>query len=354
MAAITTTREATHPLVQHFIDFGRRIKPVPHRLEMAKKIPHQVREEIERTKLITTQEPHTRLAGGYGRDVAVKRIRDVDVLVITANAYLDLPPEKVLRELERAAATLPKALGMPGEIQLVEQRRSVRVHLTEDDFDIDLVPVVPIDDVEHLLKVPDRDWSRWVETRPVQYANLVTALNESGDRNLKKLIRAFKHWREQQGLDQDKRVKSFWLECLLVNAVIAGRIPLAGRALADVIADAFDAVYASCAPALARGSTPFVADPVIPANNVAWNWERARFEDFMVRLGDSRAHAAAAVTTTNRETAIAAWQAVFGAEWFVSDTAKWTAAGAALASAPLFLPSRPHRFFGTPPKANGR
>ena len=351
MAVISTTREATHPLVQHFLDFGRRIKPAPERLAMAKKFPDQVREEIERTKLITTQEPHTRLAGSYGRDVAVKLIKDVDVLVISAAAYLGLPPEKVLRDLERAAATLPKALGMPGEIQLIEQRRSVRVHFTEDDFDIDLVPVVPIDDVEHLLKVPDRDWSTWVDTRPLQYANLVAALNEGGHRNLKRLIRALKHWREHHGLDQEKRVKSFWLECLVVDAVIGRRIPLAGRALADVIADAFDAVYTLCAPALASGGTPFVPDPTIPANNVAWNWEHAKFEYFMAHLADSRAYAAAATTTNDRDAAIKAWQAVFGEAWFVSDAPKWLNTAAALGTAPVILPSRPHRFYGTPPKA---
>ncbi|HEV8536331.1 MAG TPA: nucleotidyltransferase [Candidatus Limnocylindria bacterium] len=353
MAAITTTREATHPLVQHFLDFGRRIKPAPERLAMAKKFPDQVREEIERTKLIATQEPHTRLAGSYGRDVAVKMIKDVDVLVVGAAAYLDLPPEKVLRDLERAASTLPKALGMPGEIQLIEQRRSVRVHFTEDDFDIDLVPVVPIDGVEHLLKVPDRDWSTWVETRPLQYANLVTALNERGDRNLKRLIRALKHWREHQSLDQQKRVKSFWLECLVVDAVIGGQIPLAGRALADVIADAFDAVYTLCASALASGGTPFVPDPTIPANNVAWNWERPKFEYFMAHLADSRTRAIAATTTSDRGAAIKAWQAVFGDEWFVSDAPKWVNTAAAVGAAPIVLPSRPHRFYGTSPKAGG-
>jgi hypothetical protein len=348
MAAITITREATHPLTKHFADLGERIAPTPERLKMAQTFPDQVRDELRRTNLITTTDPHSRLAGSYGRQVAVKRIKDVDVLIIAADTYYAHPVEKVLRDLERAAASLPTALGMRGEIDVRKQRRSVRVRFTEDEFDIDLVPVVAFGDVEGLLKVPDRDWSKWVDTRPLQYGNLVSELHQRGDRNLKKLIRALKHWREHHGLDQDKRVKSFWLECLVVNAVLAGRIPLAGRALADVIADCFDALHMFCAPAFASGGTPVVPDPTIPANNVAWNWERAKFESFMAVLGESRALATTAVTTSDRDAAIKAWQAVFGAQWFVSDISKWINTAAVVGTAPVVLPSTPHRFFGAP------
>lgn len=142
MAAVTLTREAMHPLAQRFIDFGRRIKPALERLAMAEKFPDQVRDELRRTALITTKDPHSRLAGSYGRQVAVKMIKDVDVLIVTADAYYGLPAERVLRDLERAAQSLPKALGVVGEIELRPQRRSVRVRFTEAEFDIDLVPVV--------------------------------------------------------------------------------------------------------------------------------------------------------------------------------------------------------------------
>jgi hypothetical protein len=370
MAISTTAREAIQPLSNHFVDLLERIKPTQDRLEAAERFPDLVRDELRRTKLITTKDPHSRLSGSYGRQVAIKRIKDVDILIIVDDGYHVLSPDRVLHDLEAAAQSLPDALEMPGQIELREQRRSVRVRFTEADFDIDLVPTVAFGALDAELKVPDREWKQWCATRPLQYAGLVSELNQRGDRNLKRLIRLMKHWREYRDLDQDKRVKSFWLECLIVDAVLAGRIPLASRSLADVVADCFDAIYASCVTALAGSGTPWVADPVIPTNNVAFNWERAKFEVFMAQLAESRAQAHLAVAAMTKDGAVAAWQAAFGAEWFPADGSKRLNTAMTFGSASLVGPAvaagragsgatipagapvvaaRPHRFYGTPP-----
>ena len=371
MATLKTMREAIQPLSNHFVDLLQRIKPAADRLAAAERFPDLVRDELRRTNLIATKDPHSRLSGSYGRQVAIKRIKDVDILIIVADGYLDLSPDRVLHDLEAAAQSLPDALEMRGEIELRKQRRSVRVRFTEVDFDIDLVPTVVLGALDGELKVPDREWKQWCPTRPLQYARLVTDLNQKGDRNLKRLIRVMKHWREHHGLDQDKRVKSFWLECLIVNAVIAGQIPLAQRSLADVIADCFDALVINCSPVLAGAGTPWVSDPVIPTNNVAFNWERTKFEQFMVALTESAAYARQAVAATSKDSAVTAWQAVFGAEWFPADgstrlntaiafgsaslvgPAVAAARAAANPTAPAVAPvvaARPHRFYGTPPR----
>jgi hypothetical protein len=116
------------------------------------------------------------LIGSYGRDVSIKRVKDVDVFARLAKATSALRPGDIL---DHVTAVLEEAF--PGCVE--RQRRSVKVEFTEYDLCVDIVIARPcIDHPEDHWQIPEKieddGRARWVETNPVEMGKLTSAANK--------------------------------------------------------------------------------------------------------------------------------------------------------------------------------
>ncbi len=280
-------------------------------------IPAQVRDYLHQHGDLKTISPHSRLAGSYARCTAIKDIKDVDLLLTLDRSYHKKEPEEVLEKVFSVLGGLPEALGSSGKLVIRRhQRRSINVHIDEQDFDLDIVPAVAIQGIEKPLVIPDRDWSRWVKTHPLGYADRLSELNGKHEDKVVPLIKLFKHWRDVQMCY--RRPKSYWLECLVYQQISDGKVATKGRSYAELFQLILESIAQEFRQDLdSAGKVPAILDPML-GNNVAHNWERAAFETFMRRIDESLGWAERALAEDD-EDAVALWQKVFGEEWFPSE-----------------------------------
>lgn len=369
--AIMSSVRAKFPLPANFRAFLQNIRPSKERRDAAKKYPDIVRDFLERSDLLKTSHPHSRLTGSYGRRIAIHEIKDVDFVVFVDEEYATLGAMAALTDLETALNALAVQLGEDGERPLVElraQRRSVRVCFTKPDFYLDIVPARAPDGTDATsLLVPDREWKNWQPTACVAYGGHFTNLNQDEcERLLVPLMKTLKHWRTRWL--KRNQAKSFWLEAMVVNLVERGEITFAEKSLTEVVADAFRAIRDECQPSLDRvDATPVIPDPMIPDENpnVAFNWKRSDFETFMRRIDEACDLVDDAIDAGTAQDAITAWQDLLGEEWFPaeieeeSDAAKAAAFGeeisvsktgaVVIGTAPTIVPlvhPRPNTFHG--------
>lgn len=296
-----------------FAQFLSNIEPPKERADAAKDLPAQIRDFLQEAELVTTVDPHSRLAGSYARHTAVGRIKDVDILLVVDPAYGDKEPGVVLEDLANALEGLPESLGDLGEVKLREQRRSVNVNLLEAEFQLDIVPVVIPGGTSNPLLVPDREWSKWIKSHPLGYADFLSELNADNEQKVVPLIKMMKHWRDVHMVY--RRPKSYWLECLTVRHIDKGWVTTSGKSMAEVFADILDSIYSRFEEHFDGATVPKIPDPIL-GNNVAFNWKRTHFETFMRRLDESRKWARNALADgTSREDAVELWRKVLGEEF---------------------------------------
>lgn len=302
-------------LHDHFEALLSAMEPQPERAEVAQKMPTRVRDFLEKSAILHTVEPHSRLAGSYARHTALKNIKDVDILVLIAPEYAEEEPEAVLESLFKALGELPEALDDEGEVVIRRhQRRSVNVHLERQAFDLDVVPALAPHGLAKPLLIPDRDWSKWVPTHPLGYASSLSSLNQDNGGKVVPLVKLLKHWRDEQMTY--RRPKSYWLECIVHQAFSEGAIETKAKSYAELFAGLLEIIQDGFARFLAEAAAvPVIADPML-GNNVSFNWERSAFESFMRRLDESRGWVQSALAQEDPGEAAELWRKVFGEDWF--------------------------------------
>lgn len=305
-------------LTEHFAAFMQNIQPKEERAGLARDIPAKVREFLEDSEEITTIDPHSRLSGSYARNTAIKEIKDVDILLIVDPTYKEGEDsaQKVINKLVRALEGLPEVLGdengyIESEPAIKRQRRSVRVHVTIEDqeLDLDIVPSIAENGIDEPLLVPDRDLSKWISTDPLGYSKALSALNKEQSDKIVPLIKMFKHWRDVQM--KRRRPKSYWLECMVFKQAKAGKLAIEDSSFGELFLSLLTTIHDDYKDALEKPeSVPMVKDPML-GNNVAKSWTREEFETFMRRVDESIKIAERALDTEDEEKAIELWQRLF-------------------------------------------
>lgn len=135
----------------------------------------RVREALEADQRLIDLGVSPVLIGSYGRDVSIKRVKDVDVFVRLTKATSALRPGDIL---DHVTAVLVNAF--PG---VERQHRSVKVDCNDYDLSVDVVIARPcVDHPDDHWQIPERmeDDGRasWVETNPTQMGELTTAANQ--------------------------------------------------------------------------------------------------------------------------------------------------------------------------------
>ncbi|AXB44623.1 nucleotidyltransferase [Amycolatopsis albispora] len=116
------------------------------------------------------------LIGSYGRDVSIKRVKDVDVFARLRNATATLRPGEILDHVKDVLGE-----AFPGQVK--RQYRSVEVKFPDYGLSVDVVIARPcVDHPEDHWQIPqkieDDGRARWVETNPVKMTELKTAANK--------------------------------------------------------------------------------------------------------------------------------------------------------------------------------
>lgn len=312
-------------LSKNFRVFLSNIEPPEARRKTAQDMPAKVRDYLQKHEELTTVSPHTRLAGSYRRQTANGEIKDVDVIVFVSDDYKD-DIDALLKLLHSVLLELPDELDDCGEVSLRKQRRSIRVHLEKHDLFIDIVPVrFTTDKTTDVLLIPDREWSKWVNTQPLGYADSLSTLNGDHEDKVVPLVKMFKHWRSEKF--ERRCPKSYWLESLIVRHINCDYVSTEDKGYGEIVADLFESIY-TCWEKTWKETTnvPKIPDAML-GNNVAWNWERSHFETFMRRVEDCKGWTRRAVNETDETKAVELWQKVFGLDFPVSSLAEATVKG---------------------------
>jgi hypothetical protein len=314
-------------LTVYFVKFLSNIQPDEDRAELAMDIPDKLREYLKDTCKIKTVNPHTRLSGSYSRYTAIKKIKDVDVLLFVSEEYKDGEDciREVINDLVRALAGFPEYLKdekgrVNADLALKRQRRSVQVHITLDgqEFDIDVVPSIAESGIEKPLLVPDRDLSKWVFSDPLGYGKFLSRVNQEHLNKIVPLIKMFKHWRDVQM--KRRRPKSYWLECIVSKHANVDNLNVKDASWGELFLSLLSSVYNDFYDNWKNSKgVPVIKDPML-GNNVAKTWTRDEFETFMRRIEESKRLAERAIEADDEEKAIELWQELFndddGIEYF--------------------------------------
>ena len=129
------------------------------------------------------------LIGSYGRDVSIRRVKDVDVFARLEKATSALRPGDIL---DHVTTVLEKAFPCCVE----RQHRSAKVEFRDYDLCVDIVIARPcIDHPDDHWQIPEKieDDGRasWVETNPTKMGELKTAANKE--------FLVARHWRVRSG-----------------------------------------------------------------------------------------------------------------------------------------------------------
>lgn len=269
----------------------------------------EVREHLRKhVDLPTLESPTTLLIGSYKRSTAVQDLKDVDILVFIDAEERDYAPSEVLDLLRKTLDDFPSS-----ESSTRKQKRSVRIRLTDRDVDLDLVPALGYSsDNSQPLRVPDAEAACWIDSHPLRYEELLTALNQQHDCRVKPLIRLFKVWRNEHFVY--KRPKSYWLEVLAYQAIRDGFV----RPKEDGYPQAFRDLLAYAADNLGAwtdiGMAPTIADPVLGVS-ITGDWPIDHWRSW---VGQSRADleiADRALAEAEADVAAVHWARVFGDAW---------------------------------------
>lgn len=273
------------------------IEPSPAAVKKAKKAQEDLRAHLETDEEISKANPDTFLSGSYARDTALNSIKDVDVIVLIDLDHNATAPEVVIAWLQEA---LQKYYS-----KVRPQGRSVQV-TTGTDFDLDVVPSVPLSHRDGPVWIPDRDAQQWVATHPKGQIAFGANKNSSTDGLYKPLVKIFKYWRDRLPTEA-ARAKSYLLESLVAQGLLS--VP---SSYARGVVAIFSAIYSSYFPYLSLNTVPKISDPGYPSVNVAKRWKLNEFSAFMREVEPALKIATAALNSQDKDQSVKLWRRLFG------------------------------------------
>ncbi|UMP01268.1 nucleotidyltransferase [Amycolatopsis sp. EV170708-02-1] len=118
----------------------------------------------------------TFIIGSYGRDVSIKRVKDVDVFMRLEKATDSLRPSEILDHVNDVLEDV-----FPG--QVTRQHRSVMIEFPDFDLSVDVVIARPCVDhpTEHWQipeKIEEDGRASWIETNPIKMSELTNKAND--------------------------------------------------------------------------------------------------------------------------------------------------------------------------------
>jgi len=235
------------------------------------------------------------LSGSYSRRVQVApKLKDIDIVLVLADptGLFQKSATAALRVIQ--AAVLTCALVKEAEIRC----RSVRAHLHDFDFTVDLVAALECEGDGLLLarRIPDLKLDDWSWGNPKGQLEASVEKNDACDGMYRPAARLVKFWKN----GASREFKSYHAESILFHA-LPGRLPY------DLgLACFFDAAYEQLAPGV------YTEDPGAPGTYVDERLEDHERRAARLAVEQARRYAHAALAAPSTEDALELWARVFG------------------------------------------
>lgn len=284
-------------LSSYFHGLLSNIEPTTAAVKKAQKAHEDLRALLEKDEEIKKANPDSYLSGSYARDTALNSIKDVDVILLIDLDHNATEPSVVVAWIQ---SSLQKYYS-----KVTAQGRSVHV-TTGTDFDLDVVPSVPLSHRNGPVWIPDRDAQAWVATHPKGQLAFSVQKNDATDGFYKPLVKIMKHWRDRLPTEA-ARAKSYIVESLVAESLVSTPVSY-GQAVVDILRS----VYTRYAPYLAIGSVPRISDPGYPSVNVAKRWKFQEFTAFMKEVRSASETAATALAEEEKSKSVALWKKLLG------------------------------------------
>ncbi len=170
-----------------------------------------VRACLEHEETLRSYGIDTVLIGSYKRHVAIRQVKDVDVLSKLPQLPADVEPRTLL---DYFLKVLKNAYGSD---RVEAQSRSVKIEFPDFDLAVDVVPARPCQSSNY-IEIPDRV-EGWQETNPERLTELTTAMNNSYDDEYVPLVKLIRQTRRH---NLNKRPGGFYFEILTYHAAANG------------------------------------------------------------------------------------------------------------------------------------
>ena len=214
---------------------------------------HQdVRACLEADESLKSYGIDTVLIGSYKRHVAIRRVKDVDVLAKLPNVSRDAEPRQVLGYFKDVLE------GAYGADRVEAQDRSVKVEFPVFGLAVDAVPARPSQHSSY-IEIPDRAGG-WQQTNPERLTELTTEMNNSYDGEYVPLVKLIRQTRRHNLGD---RPGGFYFEILTYHAARAG---LDRRSTAALFSSALRSIAGQLQVAVAGVA---VQDPTMPGASIS-------------------------------------------------------------------------------------
>lgn len=257
----------------------------------------------------------TFLAGSYRRRTSVTPIKDVDIVVVCAMSEYDPQnPRKLLNKLKAALDDNKKF-----KTRTTPRRRSIQIERPR--IDMDIVPTVAPNGVDHPLLIPDRDVTRWFDTNPkghiawTQTLNANTKVNDNDQGRFVPLAKMARWWKREQ-LRAHRHPKGHLIE------VMAGYFhDLNARDWADVFIAWVDLMTVNLAGHRQGTEVPQFKDPGLPGQIIKTGMEKPDFDRFYDALARTLPVAKRARDLSGSDLTASAklWRQIFGDKFPLPD-----------------------------------
>lgn len=230
-----------------FTEAKHRVEATADDKSNAKAAHEDVRGCLETDEILRAYGIDTVLIGSYKRHVAIRRVKDVDVLSKLPGLPREVGPRQLL---EYFVKVLTEEYGAE---RVEAQSRSVKVDFPGFGLAVDAVPARPCLNSGY-IEIPDRAGG-WETTNPEALTELTTAMNSRYDDEYVPLVKLIRQTRRH---NLDERPGGFYFEILTYHAANSG---LDTRTTAKLFTTALRSIAAQLQSAAAGAA---VADPTMP------------------------------------------------------------------------------------------
>jgi hypothetical protein len=282
--------------------------------------------------------------GSYSTKTAIKP-QNSSEFDIDAVLLLNLDEEKKPKEtLQLIKDIIESYESYEGKATVKD--RCVRIDYA-GDFHMDVVPAKPTEK-EHIC-IPCKSEDKWQETNPKGFRNWFNKKHSDASYKLSRIVRIVKYWRDLK-VGKDTAPKSILLSTLLANHIVTS------NSIAETLVLTLENLVENIDFILNEYEQPYVENPSLAKENLARDWDRAKFDIFKTKLIKFAVNARTALDEKDEEESIKQWRLIFDSkfpkELPEEETAKAissgkvfvNAAGALNAVEGISIPN--HRFYG--------
>lgn len=284
-------------LPDEFLEASSNLEPEED-AENAKHAHSEVRDVLEADPYLEELKVDSLLIGSYGRQVSIKRVKDVDVFTMLPEAPEDLKGSDILRRVE-------SVLGLEyGASRVERQDHSVKVDFPDFDLAVDVVPAKP--STGGHWEIPDPT-EGWIETDPLMLGDFTTAMNKLHTvAGAGVYVPTVKYVRQIRRASSIVRPSGLYIEILTYWAFDSGNVVGSSRAeyLVTTLREAANQLDA----AINAGGLP---DPTLPGQVIATKATPQQLQNALDKLRDAAELAAKGLAEEDPCGSAVLWRQLF-------------------------------------------